>query len=165
MALLKMHREVAYKEKVAFYETRERALLDQSLMCAGQDNLDHSKLRMINLGAYLKGHGADDIYTVNATLGVVTVAGRGHHFFLADPTIPDDANLTIEMLQLTMQYVHDALQKRGMEAGHQPIRVHQLDHQVKASGAAKLAVAVATKPVAATVKALDVVLHRLMGAM
>ena len=77
LAVLALHREVAYGEKLQFYDARERSLDNPEYLIAGQDNLDKSKLRMINLGCFLKGHGADDIEFVNATMGVVTVAGEG----------------------------------------------------------------------------------------
>ena len=82
LAQLRNHREDAYTEKLHFYDSREQALNDKTRVVSGQDNLDHSKLRMVNLGAYLKGHGADDVMFVHATLGVVTVAGGGHYFHL-----------------------------------------------------------------------------------
>ena len=130
LAQLRNHREDAYTEKLHFYDSREQALNDKTRVVSGQDNLDHSKLRMVNLGAYLKGHGADDVMFVHATLGVVTVAGGGHYFYLADPTVPDNGNLTIEMLQLTLQQLQLRRETEAAKQGHTVPPVMVFDNQV-----------------------------------
>jgi len=130
LAVLAMHREVAYREKQEFYRTREEALEDQRLICAGQDNLDKVKTRMINLGAFLKGYGADDLMFVNATLGVVTVAGNGHYFYLADPKLPDDGNLAIEMLHLTWQHIGERRAETAAKTGEPAVEMQRMDTQV-----------------------------------
>jgi len=125
MAVLKAHREAAYIEKTHFYLTREKALTDSSLICVGMDNLSKHRTRLINLGAQLKGHGADDLRQVEAILDVSVVAGLPHHFFLVDPKLPDNANLIMEMLHITLQTI---AQERARDP--EPDAILHVDRQV-----------------------------------
>ena len=127
---LRYHRQDAYNEKLFYYESRERALRDMFHICSGQDNLDKAKTRMINFGSFLKGHGADDVMVLNATLGVVTVAGAGHFFYLADATIPDNSNLSIEMLHLTLMQLEDLRVADANKKGYSAPCIATFDNQV-----------------------------------
>lgn len=105
LALLQCHREVAYQEKVTWYLVREQAISEGFLWSFGADNLDKRKTRFINLGAELKGYGCDDLHTISATLGVIPVAGIGNFVYIASPLLPDNSNLILETLHLTLMYV------------------------------------------------------------
>lgn len=115
--LLQCHRHTAYQEKQAWYMVRELAMANEMIWSLGQDNLDKRKTRMILLGRELKGHGIDDVYFVNATLGVVPVAGVGNYVFIAAPHLPDNANLALEMVHLTLMDVTARYASRHADNG------------------------------------------------
>ena len=113
LSLLQCHREIAYREKKAWYVIREQALSSSYLWSLGADNLDKRKTRFINLGRELKGHGCDDLHTISATLGVVPVAGVGNFVFIASPLLADNCNLILETLHLTLMLVTKDRQQKG----------------------------------------------------
>jgi len=57
------------------------------------------------------------------------LSGEGHYFYIADPLVPDDSNLTIEMLHLTWQYIGKRRAEKSKETGMPVVEMKEMDVQ------------------------------------
>ena len=123
LAELRCHREVCYSERQILHFDRQMSIDSDWHVCVMTDWMDKFKVRVPGLSMRTgKGFGVDDVKYVQPTVGIVMIFGYGTFYFVADSTVPGNANLNLEMLNISLQRMFAT---RCREAKPTPISVSE----------------------------------------
>lgn len=123
LAELQCHREVMYNERKLLHYDRQMSIDTHWHVCVMTDWMDKFKVRLPGLSMRsAKGAGVDDVKFVQPTVGIVMIFGFGTFYFVADSTVPGNANLNLEMLNVALQKMFAT---RCREAKPTPISVSE----------------------------------------
>ena len=104
LAELHCHRVICYNERKCLHYDRQMSVDTEWHVCVMTDWMDKFKVRLPGLSMRTaKGAGVDDVKFVQPTVGIVMIFGYGTFYFVADSTVPGNANLNLEMLNIALQ--------------------------------------------------------------